>query len=65
MSNLKVGDLIKYYPDHRDYDDWDDWMPKIGIVIKVKKLLMLYDILLQTENTVVKDVDIYSLEKIA
>jgi len=54
---LQVGDLVYYFPNI-------DNKPKLAIIVKAKKLLKLYDILIQTENIYIKDVNITLLEKI-
>lgn len=59
---FEIGDLVYYYPDVEPDDN--NWQPRVGLIVKAKNLLKLYDVLLQTENIIVKDVDIYSLEKI-
>lgn len=64
MRNDKynVGDLVFYYP----VEDIEsiEWEKKIALIIKAKNLLKLYDIIIQTENVIVKDVSFYSLEKV-
>jgi hypothetical protein len=58
---FECGDLVYYYP-VEDIEDFD-WEKKTAIIIKAKKLLKLYDILIQTENIIIKNVNFYSLEK--
>ena len=53
---LQVGDLIIYKP-------LSAIKTQLGIVVKVKKLLKLYDILIQTENVYIKDVPLDYLQK--
>ena len=62
-GQLKVGDLVYYFPN--DELDSEEWERHIALIIKVRRLLKTYDILLQTKNIIVKDVDLYSLQKIA
>lgn len=50
----EAGDLVYYF----EYDK-----AKLALVVKAKKLLKLYDILIQTENVYIKDVHINSLQK--
>ena len=56
-DELKVGDLIIYKPT-------SVIILQLGIIVKAKKLLKLYDILLQTQNIYLRDVPIQDLEKI-
>lgn len=53
-EKYEVGDLV-YYSSVEGI--------KIALVTKVKKLLKLYDILIQTENVYIKDVHISYLQK--
>jgi hypothetical protein len=53
-EKYEVGDLV-YYSSVEGI--------KIALVTKVKKLLKLYDILIQTENIYIKDVHIAFLQK--
>ena len=62
-GQLKVGDLVYYFPN--DELDSEEWERHVALIIKVRRLLKTYDILLQTKNIIVKDVDLYSLQKIA
>jgi hypothetical protein len=54
IEQLQVGDLVYYC--HFD-------KPKLAIIVKTKKLLKLYDILIQTDNIYIKDVHITLLQK--
>lgn len=54
IKELEIGDLVYY----ANLDK-----PKLAIIVKTKKLLKLYDILIQTENIYIKDVHITLLEK--
>jgi hypothetical protein len=54
-EELEIGNLVYYGV----FDK-----PKVAIIVKAKKLLKLYDILIQTENLYVKDVHITLLQKI-
>jgi hypothetical protein len=54
IDKYEVGDLVYYLEDSK---------PKIALIVKAKKLLKLYDILIQTENVYIKDVHINSLQK--
>lgn len=54
IKQLEVGDLVYY----ANLDK-----PKLAIIVKTKRLLKLYDILIQTENIYIKDVHITLLEK--
>jgi hypothetical protein len=58
-DELDVGDLVFYYPVTSLETTLKDPIvkPKIAIIIKVKKLLKLYDILVQVDNVVLKDVN--------
>lgn len=60
IDELEVGNLVYYF------DVSDDFLvkPKVGIVIKVKKLLKLYDVLLQAENRCIKNIHISKLQKV-
>ena len=63
MSNtLNVGDLVYYYPEP-EADQVYGQVKKLGIVIKAKNLLRLYDIVLQIDSRMLQDVNILSLEK--
>ena len=53
---LQVGDLVIYKP-------LSAIKTQLAIVVKVKKLLKLYDILIQTENIYIKDVPLDYLQK--
>ena len=53
-ERLNVGDLV-YYCSFQ--------VPKLAIIVKAKKLLKLYDILVQTDNIYIKDVHITLLQK--
>ena len=53
-EKYEVGDLV-YYSSVEGI--------KIALITKVKKLLKLYDILIQTENVYIKDVHISYLQK--
>jgi len=53
-TEFEVGDLvylINYSP------------AKLGIIVKAKNLLKLYDVLIQTDNIYLKDVNIEWLKK--
>lgn len=54
IDELNIGDLVYYASFEK---------PKLAIIIKAKKLLKLYDILIQTENVYIKDVHITLLQK--
>lgn len=54
-EELEIGNLVYYGV----FDK-----PKVAIIVKAKKLLKLYDILIQTENLYIKDVHISLLQKI-
>lgn len=54
-EGLEIGNLVYY----GSFDK-----PKVAIIVKAKKLLRLYDILIQTENLYIKDVHISLLQKI-
>lgn len=41
----------------------DNLKPKLAIIVKTKKLLKLYDILIQTENIYLKDIPSVWLQK--
>lgn len=58
---FKCGDLVYYYP-IEDIEDFE-WERKTAVIIKAKKLLKIYDILIQSENIIIKNVSFYSLEK--
>lgn len=60
-ENLQVGDLVTYC---KSNIYTADIQPKIAIIVKVKKLLKLYDILIQTENIYLKDIHISHLTKL-
>lgn len=62
-GQLEVGDLVYYYPN--DELDSEEWKRYTALIIKVRRLLKTYDILIQTENIVIKNVDLYSLQKIS
>lgn len=49
-----IGDLVYYACFEK---------PKLAIIVKTKKLLKLYDILIQTENIYIKDVHVTLLQK--
>jgi hypothetical protein len=53
-----VGDLVIYKP-------LSAVKIQLAIVVKRKKLLKLYDILIQTENIYLKDIPIDYIEKIS
>lgn len=53
-EKYEVGDLVYYCSAEGS---------KVALILKVKKLLKLYDILIQTENVYVKDVHITYLQK--
>jgi hypothetical protein len=59
---LEIGDLIYLTHDIIEQKKYD--IPKIGVVVRVKKLLRLYDILLQKEKTYLKDVNEIYISKI-
>ena len=59
---LEIGDLV-YLTHDTIYETKYD-TPKIGIVVRVKKLLRLYEILLQKEKIYLKDVNEIFLRKI-
>lgn len=54
IESLNIGDLV-YYCSFET--------PKLAIIVKAKKLLKLYDILIQTDNIYIKDVHISLLQK--
>lgn len=54
IKDYKVGDLVYYCYFEK---------PKLAIIVKAKKLLKLYDILIQTDNIYVKDVHVTLLQK--
>jgi hypothetical protein len=56
-EKYQVGDLVYYY----STDSLDS--KKLALIVKTKKLLKLYDILIQTENIYIKDVHIAFLQK--
>lgn len=53
-NKFEIGDLV-YLKTHNP--------PKIAIIVKVKNLLKLYDILIQSDNVYIKDIHIEWLEK--
>lgn len=55
IEELQIGDLVYYSSEEG---------AKIALIVKIKKLLKLYDILIQTENICIKDVHITSLHKV-
>ena len=55
--SYETGDLIIYKPLSGVSKT------QLGVIVKVKKLLKLYDILLQTENIYLKDVPIDHIQK--
>ena len=57
-TEFQVGDLIIYKP-------LSAIKIQLGIIVKVKKLLKLYDVLIQTENIYLKDIPAEDLEKAA
>jgi hypothetical protein len=57
-TEFQVGDLIIYKP-------LSGIKTQLGVVVKVKKLLRLYDVLIQTENIYLKDIPAEDLEKAA
>jgi len=61
QTDIKVGDLVHV----SGYISADGNVEsKLGIVVKAKKLLKLYDVLLQVDKTYLKDVNIMFLDKI-
>lgn len=54
IEKYEVGDLVYYYSAEGS---------KVALIIKVKKLLKLCDILIQTENVYIKDVHVSYLQK--
>lgn len=64
-KNLEVGDLVYYFPVTTIASSLQnpENKPKLAIIVKVKKLLKLYDILIQTENIYLKDIHITWLQK--
>lgn len=61
-GELKIGDLVYYFPN--DELETAEFKRYVAIIIKVKRLLKRYDILIQTENIIVKNIDLYSLQRI-
>ena len=55
---FKVGDLVIYKP-------LSAIKIQLAIIVKAKKLLKLYDVLIQTENIYIKDVPIEYLQKLS
>jgi len=60
IESLNIGDLV-YYSEYNIFNP--QHQPKLAIIIKAKKLLKLYDILIQTDNVYIKDVHITLLQK--
>jgi hypothetical protein len=61
QTDIKVGDLVHV----SGYISADGNVEsKLGIVVKIKKLLKLYDVLLQVDKTYLKDVNIMFIDKI-
>ena len=63
QGELKIGDLVYYFPN--DELDSEERERYTAVIIKARRLLKTYDILIQTKNIVIKGVDLYSLQKIA
>ena len=62
MKEICVGDLVYYYPEPEEVESYGK-IKVFAIVIKAKNLLKLYDIVIQNDNRMLSDVNIYSLEK--
>jgi hypothetical protein len=64
-EKLQVGDLVYYYSVHTVTTAFQKGTiePKLGIIVKAKNLLKLYDVLIQTENIYLKDIHISWLQK--
>lgn len=64
IEELKIGDLVYYFPIQTIASAFKKPdKPKLGIIVKTKNLLKLYDILIQTENIILKDIHISWLQK--
>jgi hypothetical protein len=66
IESFQVGDLVYYFPISTIYSSLHDIdnKPKLGIIVRAKNLLKLYDILIQTENIYLKDIHITWLQKV-
>jgi len=62
IESLNIGDLV-YYSEYNIFNP--EHQPKVAIIVKAKKLLKLYDILIQTENVYLKDIHISRLTKLS
>lgn len=62
IESLNIGDLV-YYSEYNIFNP--EHQPKVAIIVKAKKLLKLYDILIQTENVYLKDIHISCLTKLS